>query len=541
MSDHNKTGFEDIQKQLDLSEPLIETFNAAICCFNPQGQILTANQFFIKLFGDDTEWKEKNISNFLMDKTGSTEDIPGKIKDGNIIENEIKILTQTGKTTFLRSIYGPLRLDQHLIGGYAVYIDTTKSREQETRIRERDNRLRALVNVTKDGIAIINQNHKVLEANKQFCEMLGYNPEEAISLHTWDWEAIYTEEQIRKAYADLSHVNHIIETRHRRKDGSCFDVEVSMTGTVVDGQNVVITVCRDISERKETEKALKQSEAKFRSFVENASDLIFTLSNSGLITYVSPNITRLTGYARDEIEGKPLLDFLHSDDHDTYQLFIEKAFKKKTVESPIEYRIHNKKGKYTWNALNGNIDLTNKDEPVFIGISRNIDERKKYEEKLHYLSQHDQLTGLYNRNPFEYEMSQLEENPEYPLSFLSCDLNNLKKINDTYGHPQGDELLKATALLLKESLREQDLVARLGGDEFAVILKKADEKTCSEIIERINKSIAKYNKESILSENIQLAIGAYTVYDNNTTLKEAFKIADDKMYIDKARVKQTYT
>jgi len=536
VTDPQKTGFNLINSQLELFEPLVEAANAAICCFNTLGQILTINHLFTEFFGDKIG-PEQNITSILNEDTGFKNNLLEEIIQNKTIEKEISTKNKNGKSIYLRIMCGPLRSDQIVIGGYAVCINITKTREQQTKIRERDNRLRALVNVTRDGIAIIDQNHKVLEANKQFCDMLGYNPEEVVTLHTWDWEAIYSEEQIRKAYADLSHIRQIIETKHKRKDGSVFDVEVSMTGTVVSGQNVVITVCRDVSERKEAEEALKQSEAKFRSFVENASDLIFTLDKSGTVTYVSPNAKRLTGYTREEVEGKLLIDYLHEDDHETYISFINKAFENQAIETPLEYRLRYKNGKFTWNALNGNIDLSNRDNPVLIGISRNIAERKKYEEKLHYLSQHDQLTGLYNRNPFEYAMQQLEENPEYPLSFISCDLNNLKAINDTYGHPQGDELLKATAEVLKKSLRDEDIIARLGGDEFAIILKKSDENTCNEIISRIKHNIEYHNNFCKTSEKINLAIGAYTADDNTISLKDAFKIADDNMYVEKGKLK----
>ncbi|HED24445.1 MAG TPA: diguanylate cyclase, partial [Firmicutes bacterium] len=302
---------------------------------------------------------------------------------------------------------------------------------------------------------------------------------------------------------------------------------------IVEGKKYVICVTRDIGERKWAEEELRKSQAKFRNFVENASDIIFTVNQEGIITYISPNITTLAGYERAEVEGKHFFNLLHPGDYQLCRAFIEDVFQGKAVGSQIEYRVFYKDGTFKWHALKGSVDRGNEKDPVFIGISRNITEKKEYEEQLRYLSQHDQLTGLFNRIPLDRAMDRLEGSDEYPISFLMCDLNGLKEINDTYGHSQGDAILKATADVFRESLREEDLVARLGGDEFVVVLKKTDEEMCGQIVNRIRRQIEAHNRRCEKNFYIDLAIGSSTVWDNQKPLMKAFTEADDDMYREK--------
>ncbi|MCK6391364.1 MAG: ATP-binding protein [Azonexus sp.] len=117
-------------------------------------------------------------------------------------------------------------------------------------LNEADIRRRVLIDNSRDGIVIQDASHAVIECNRRFAEMLGYTPEEALKLHTWDFEANFTEAMVRAQFTDLASVNMTLETRHRRKDGSFFDAEVSLSGVELGGQGVVIGVCRDITAHK---------------------------------------------------------------------------------------------------------------------------------------------------------------------------------------------------------------------------------------------------------------------------------------------------
>lgn len=163
---------------------------------------------------------------------------------------------------------------------------------------------------------------------------------------------------------------------------------------------------------------------------------------------------------------------------------------------------------------------------------RDITERKRYEEKLEYLSLHDQLTGLYNRAFFEEELNRLSGAREYPITMISADLDDLKLINDTMGHQKGDQMLQAAAEVLKQSLRSSDILARVGGDEFMGILPRTDKKVGEDIIERIKEHVACYNREHA-GLSLGFSMGAATAENSDTPLTELIRQADDLMYQNK--------
>lgn len=153
---------------------------------------------------------------------------------------------------------------------------------------------------------------------------------------------------------------------------------------------------------------------------------------------------------------------------------------------------------------------------------------------LQYLSLHDQLTGLYNRNFFEKELKRLTENPEYPISIISADVNGLKLINDTLGHTEGDRLLMASAQVLRQSLRSSDVLARVGGDEFVVLLHRTNEKDGYEVVSRIKHNILNYNgNEKFASLPLSISLGIATAEKNTKGLMDTYKEADDLMYKEK--------
>ncbi len=132
---------------------------------------------------------------------------------------------------------------------------------------------------------------------------------------------------------------------------------------------------------------------------------------------------------------------------------------------------------------------------MLIGMA-DITEQKRIQEELQYLSMHDALTGVYNRTYFEAELNRLRQGRQYPVSIIMLDTDNLKVINDTFGHAEGDQLLQTVARLVKETLRAEEVFARIGGDEFAILLSHAESNTGHQVIARIKAQLEKHTSEN---------------------------------------------
>lgn len=159
--------------------------------------------------------------------------------------------------------------------------------------------------------------------------------------------------------------------------------------------------------------------------------------------------------------------------------------------------------------------------------ARFINEKRRIEKEILYLSYHDYLTGLYNRRYYEQELIRLDRKENLPLTLLLGDVNGLKLINDTLGHLMGDELLIKTARIINQVCRKDDIVARLGGDEFIVILPKTDGVKITEIIEKIRKLAS---EEKVGGMDVSISFGHETKKDEVEDIEEIFKRAEDDMY-----------
>ena len=165
-----------------------------------------------------------------------------------------------------------------------------------------------------------------------------------------------------------------------------------------------------------------------------------------------------------------------------------------------------------------------------IKVIRNIGDRKQTEEQLRYLSNHDVLTGLYNRTFFEENLNRLERGKRYPISIVMADVDDLKAVNDRLGHAAGDVLLRQAAVLFSEVFRSEDIVARIGGDEFAVLLPDTGELAAEALVGRIRQSLSSWNENHCSA--VDLSIGV-AVAANGGELRQALRIADQRMYHDK--------
>ena len=227
-------------------------------------------------------------------------------------------------------------------------------------------------------------------------------------------------------------------------------------------------------ERQRADEALRQNEERFRSLVQNASDVITILAVDGTISYDSPAIERVLGYEQGERVGRPTFEYMHPEDVERVRGNFARTLEQPGVRPPLEFRIRHKNGSWRYVEVT-RTNLLN--DPAVRGVvanSRDITARKLLEEQLEHQAFHDHLTGLANRALFMdrlgHALTRLTRR-DVSVAVLFLDLDNFKVINDSLGHERGDELLVAVGQRLTELLRSEDTVARLGGDEFTVLLE----------------------------------------------------------------------
>ncbi len=204
--------------------------------------------------------------------------------------------------------------------------DVSVRKRAENIMKEETALYAALMDKSRDGIAIIDQDHKMVESNRRFAEMLGYTREEALQLHTWDWEASMTEAEIRESFADLAETYKLFETRHRRKDGTFFDVEVSASGAKVGEGNLVFTISRDIGDRKAAERALKEQYEFLQTLIDAIPVSVFYKNIDGIYTGCNQAFAGFVGRTKEKVVGKTVYEICPKDLADVYNEADKKLF-----------------------------------------------------------------------------------------------------------------------------------------------------------------------------------------------------------------------
>jgi diguanylate cyclase len=288
---------------------------------------------------------------------------------------------------------------------------------------------------------------------------------------------------------------------------------------------------------------LRALEAESARHFDLSLDMICTAGFDGCFKRVNPAFERTLGYRPEELVDRPFLDFVHPDDRQkTERETASLSAGAKTVQFQNRYLARN--GDVHWLEWTSMPLL---DEGVIYGVARDVTDRKALEQDLERLSQHDPLTGLFNRRRFEEELRrQLAYTRRYGTggALLMIDLDRFKQINDELGHAAGDEALREVARVLSDNLRASDtvarnsvnFVARFGGDEFVALLPEADGEGAAGAAERLATALREA-KLRIDGHDVELrvSIGAATFDEHGQPgEKELLAAADRAMYTVKA-------
>jgi diguanylate cyclase (GGDEF)-like protein/PAS domain S-box-containing protein len=237
---------------------------------------------------------------------------------------------------------------------------------------------------------------------------------------------------------------------------------------------------KELAERKRAEEALRESEERYRTLVDNASDIVFKTDNTGHFTFVNPAGIRIVGYTEKEVIGRHYPTLIRPDMREEAIRFFGIQFVKGLENTYSEYPVITKEGGEIWLGQNTKLIVQDGHVEGFQAMARDITALKRAEQALkdseqryRELSMIDDLTQLYNSRHFYVQLkSETERSNRYgqPLTLLLLDLDNFKAFNDAYGHVEGDQVLSRLGQVVKRCLRETDSAYRYGGEEFTILL-----------------------------------------------------------------------
>lgn len=245
----------------------------------------------------------------------------------------------------------------------------------------------------------------------------------------------------------------------------------------------VLVLAAVTARREKTEHAVREDEQRKTAMLDAALDGVITTDHAGRIIEFNRAAERTFGYPLADARGKQFADLiipprvrgaarrLAGEGNLLARRMETVGVRADGVEFPIELSVTR---------------INTDGPPVFTAFVRDISERKQVEERLRFMAEHDPLTGLINRRRFELELNrQIALTDRYDLggALLALDVDNLKHVNDAFGHAAGDRLLRSISGVLQRHLRSTDVVARLGGDEFFAILSAVDEHQASAVAE----------------------------------------------------------
>lgn len=287
--------------------------------------------------------------------------------------------------------------------------------------------------------------------------------------------------------------------------------------------------------KKQGKEEKSQDEQIFHNLTQILPGMVFATDIEGKITFINKKGIQMLGYTEEELKEKTIWQLLTSRGYRSSKSEVKKFLLQK-AGYPQEFYLVCKEKYLLPVEFHGSSIKDEQGKIIgFQGILLDITSRVEYEEKIKYLSFHDKLTGLYNRAYFEEELQKLDQTRHLPLSIIIGDVNNLKMINDTFGHQCGDELLCRVAQVLKSCFRKSDVVSRWGGDEFSIILPNTTREKGIDIIARIKKECL---RRSTLTLPLNISLGIATKEHNFENIDAIVSEAESKMYRYKLLDKQ---
>ncbi|RMJ03111.1 putative diguanylate cyclase YdaM [Marinobacter litoralis] len=401
--------------------------------------------------------------------------------------------------------------------------------------------LRSTAELSFTSIVITDKQHDILYANPAFCRMTGYSLDELFGQNPKILQGPLTDplviEKLRRGLKERGFFAG--STINYRKNGQPYLLEWTITQISDDSgaPRFFVSVQKDITQLD----AERSTGNLFAKAIEAAYDGIFITSSEGVIEFANQGFELITGYTPAEVIGQtPAV--LKSGKHD--KAFYQRLWRHLHEGLPFRAMVINKHKngreihcQQTITAVKGaNGAITH-----YVSIIKDMTERVFDEIKLQEQASHDAMTGLLNRRRGEFELDTLltqSDDSRSTFCVLMADIDNFKAVNDTYGHPRGDEIIKVVADILVEHTRKSDKCVRWGGEEFTVLLPFCDLDRATRIAENIRTELAAMTFEDIGSVTLSLGVTESTAGDTPSQILDR---VDQRLYQSKRNGKNRVT
>ncbi|MEE3923174.1 bifunctional diguanylate cyclase/phosphodiesterase [Pseudomonas viridiflava] len=503
------------------------------------GQILEANKAFVEQSGltaEEAIGKTPTQIN-VWAVPGMGPGLLEQLQKGTIRNLEVPLRRKDGQT-----FSGLMSAQPFELGAkpavLVVVRDITPLKQAQRQLQLSEEKFAKAFHASPDGLTISRvRDGVILEVNEGFCRITGYTETQCMARSTLEL-GIWADLSERRTM--IEHIKqhgsvHEFRTRIRGSEGNIRLCELSAHPVLIDGEDCLLTISRDVTERQHMQEKLHLAATVFESTAEG----VLITDTRQRIHAVNRAFSEITGYSEAEAIGHtPRL--LASGQHDS--AFYAAMWHQLTAEGHWQGEIYNRRKNGdiypSWLTISA---VRNKDDLIthFVAVFADISSLKHAQARLDYQAHHDPLTGLPNRTLFENRLQTALLHSEESGSLgavLFLDLDRFKHINDSLGHPVGDLLLKGIAQRLKEHLRDIDTVARLGGDEFIVLLPGLLQP--SDAVSIANKLLACFSAPFQAGEHeffISSSIGCSLFPTDGTDVATLVKNADAAMYRSKAK------
>jgi len=372
------------------------------------------------------------------------------------------------------SVYSPK--PEHFV---AVFDVITERKLADMALRSSEERFATVFQASPVGIVISKrETGEIIDANQSYLDIFGYQKDEVIGRTSTELHMFADPEERGRMTAIMARdgcLKHY-EGVFQRKNGERGVFLVSIRPIEIGGQAFFLSLLSDYTEHRAAEDRLREAAAVFDSTIEG----IIVTDAEAHITAVNTAFSRITGFEESEVIGRnPSVS--KSERHDPGFYWEMWSSLLETGSWQGEFWNRRKNGEVYPVRMHINAVKDQDGRTLqYVGVFSDITSIKQYEERLEYLANHDPLTGLPNRLLLNDRIKQgiaRAQRTDEQLAVLFIDLDLFKKINDSLGHPAGDQLLQAVATRLSACVRAKDTVARLGGDEFVVVLDDISDMT----------------------------------------------------------------